>query len=41
MFNDVKMLADKYKNLKFFTIEYYKDTKKLIKNIQDLKKILN
>jgi hypothetical protein len=40
MFKEVKLLANKYKNLKFFTIEYYKDTKKLINNINSLKKIL-
>jgi len=41
MFKEVKHFADRYKKLKFFTIEYYKDTKKLIKNIKDLKKVLN
>ncbi len=41
MFNEVKYFADKYKNLKFFTIEYYKNTKKLVQNIKDLNKFLN
>ncbi len=40
MFKEVKYFADKYKNLKFFTIEYYRDTKKLVKNIKDLKNFL-
>ena len=41
MFKEVKLLASKYKKLKFFTIEYYKDANKLVKNIKTLKKILN
>ena len=41
MFEEVKFLADKYKKLKFFTIEYYKDAEKLIKNIKDLRNIIN
>ena len=38
---DLKEISKKYKNLKFLTIEYYKDAKKLINNIRNLKKILN
>ena len=41
MFKEVKEISKKYKNLKFLTIEYYKDAKKLINNIRNLKKILN
>lgn len=41
MFAEVKLLSNKYKNLKFFTIEYYKDANKLIDNIITLKKTLN
>jgi len=41
MFKEVRSISKKYKNLKFFTIEYYKDTKKLIENIKTLKKIIN
>ena len=41
MFKEVRLLSKKYKKLKFFTIEYYKDTKKLIENIKKLKKMLN
>jgi hypothetical protein len=41
MFKEVKYFANRYKNLKYFTIEYYKDASKLLKNIKDLKKVLN
>lgn len=41
MFKEVKEISKKYKNLKFLTIEYYKDAKKLVNNIRNLKKILN
>ena len=41
MFKEIKLISKKYKNLKFLTIEYYKDAKKLVNNIRDLKKILN
>ena len=41
MLKEVRSISKKYKNLKFFTIEYYKDTKKLIENIKTLKKIMN
>ena len=40
MFEEIKLLTNKYKNLKFFTIEYYKNTEKLIESIIKLKKIL-
>lgn len=40
MFREIKMLSNKYKNLKFFTIEYYKNPEKLILAIKKLKKIL-
>ena len=41
MLEEVKFLANKYKKLKFFTIEYYKDTEKLVQNIKDLRSIIN
>lgn len=41
MFKEIKEIYKKYKSLKFFTIEYYKDADKLIENIKDLKKVLN
>ena len=41
IFDEIKFLANKYKKLKFFTIEYYKDPDKLVNNIKKLKKILN
>jgi uncharacterized protein (UPF0276 family) len=41
MFREIKEIHEKYKSLKFFTIEYYKDADKLIENIKNLKKVLN
>jgi len=40
MLEEVKEISKKYKSLKFLTIEYYRDTKKLVKNIKNLKKIV-
>jgi hypothetical protein len=40
MFEEIKLLSSKYKNLKFFTIEYYKNADKLIESIKKLKKVL-
>ena len=40
MFREIKMLSNKYKNLNFFTIEYYKNPEKLISAIKKLKRIL-
>ena len=37
---EVKNLAERYKKIKFFTIEYYKNTSKLINSIKKLKKVL-
>ncbi len=40
MFQQIKIISKKYRNLKFFTIEYYKDAEKLISVIKKLKKVL-
>jgi len=41
MFEEIKLLASKYNKLKFFTIEYYKDTKKVIESLKSLRNIIN
>ena len=38
MFKEIKLITSRYKNLKFFTIEYYKNTDKLISVIKELEK---
>lgn len=40
MFKEIKLIASRYKNLKFFTIEYYKNADKLISVIKELRKVL-
>ena len=40
MFDEVISLTKKYKNIKYLTIEYYKDKNKLIESITTLKKLL-